>query len=291
MRQSRMKLLSSEEAVSPVIGVMLMLVVTIIIAAVVSAFAGGLIGNEDQKAPKLIMDAKIVNTGYWSSSYFKAEVTGVDDPIDTQDLKIMTSWSKKLVNGTTIDGGATMFPGDRNFRVFYVVNGWSAKDNWTYVCPQGYGPGVGLSGEENTNFWPFETGPNFTKPATMAQFETGGLTNYSWFSNTQSGTIMFARPFGGRLGGQATGGTAFTVGYGMAADTLQGNTGGGRYCYSYGTDSNGATFEPYPNSIDQMQAVLGNNWNYLRAGDVVTMKVIHTPSGKVIWQKDISVEG
>jgi hypothetical protein len=300
MRQSRMKLLSSEEAVSPVIGVMLMLVVTIIIAAVVSAFAGGLIGNDDQKAPKLTMDAKIVNTGYWQSSYFKAEVTGVDDPIDTRDLKIMTSWSKKLIDGTPIDGGATMVPGDRNFRVFYVVNGWSEKDNWTYVCPQGYGPGVGLSGEENTNFWPFEVkpgAPNYSKEpvlkASMAELEVGNLTNYSWFGNynLQSGTIMFARPFGGRLGGQATGGTAFTVGYGMAADTLQGNTGGGRYFYSYGTDKGGATFEPYPESIDQMMAVLGNNWNYLRAGDVVTMKVIHTPSGKVIWQKDISVEG
>ena len=40
-----------------------------------------------------------------------------------------------------------------------------------------------------------------------------------------------------------------------------------------------------------MQAVLGNNWNMLRAGDIVTMKVIHTPSGRVIWQKDISVQG
>lgn len=40
-----------DEAVSPVVGVMLMLVVTIIIAAVVSGFAGGLAG-ENQKAPQ-----------------------------------------------------------------------------------------------------------------------------------------------------------------------------------------------------------------------------------------------
>lgn len=40
-----------DEAVSPVVGVMLMLVVTIIIAAVVSGFAGGLVG-ENQKAPQ-----------------------------------------------------------------------------------------------------------------------------------------------------------------------------------------------------------------------------------------------
>ncbi|MFA5332677.1 MAG: type IV pilin N-terminal domain-containing protein [Methanoregula sp.] len=37
---------SNQDAVSPVIGVMLMLVVTIIIAAVVSAFAGGALGSQ-----------------------------------------------------------------------------------------------------------------------------------------------------------------------------------------------------------------------------------------------------
>ncbi|MGC9436230.1 MAG: type IV pilin N-terminal domain-containing protein, partial [Methanomicrobiales archaeon] len=39
-----------DDAVSPVIGVMLMLVVTIIIAAVVSAFAGGM-ADTGKKAP------------------------------------------------------------------------------------------------------------------------------------------------------------------------------------------------------------------------------------------------
>jgi FlaG/FlaF family flagellin (archaellin) len=39
----------TEHAVSPVVGVMLMLVVTIIIAAVVSAFAGGMTGDTKQR--------------------------------------------------------------------------------------------------------------------------------------------------------------------------------------------------------------------------------------------------
>jgi len=282
--------LQNDTAVSPVVGVMLMLVVTIIVAAVVSGFAGGLVGTNNQKAPQLAMDAQIVNTGYWPSSYFKAVVTGVDKPIDTRDLKIITSWSKTLINGTTVNGGATMVPGELNFHAYYKVNGWSQKDNWTMVCPQGYGPGVGLNGTEFSNFWPFEGSGSNVK---MDDVWSGKLTNYSWFGNynLKAGTVMFARPFGGRLGGQATGQTGFTVGYGVVADASQGNTGGGRYWYSYGTDSKGATFEPYPNSIDQMQAVLGNNWNLLRAGDQVEVKIIHTPSGKTIWQKLISVEG
>jgi hypothetical protein len=46
----------NNEAVSPVVGVMLMLVVTIIIAAVVSAFAGGL-ADDDAKARQAALEA------------------------------------------------------------------------------------------------------------------------------------------------------------------------------------------------------------------------------------------
>jgi hypothetical protein len=45
----------NNEAVSPVVGVMLMLVVTIIIAAVVSAFAGGL-ASDEAKAPQATLE-------------------------------------------------------------------------------------------------------------------------------------------------------------------------------------------------------------------------------------------
>ena len=281
----------NERAVSPVVGVMLMLVVVIIIAAAVSGFAGNLVGGKNQKTPQISMDAQIVNTGYWSSSYFKATVTGVDNPIPTKNLKIITSWSKTFPNGTVITGGANMTPGVLNFWVIYNTHSNGYYDNWTNVCPQGYGPGVGYNGTESANFWPVEGGPK-----TMAQFWSGVGTNTSWFGNydLESGTIMFARPFGGKLGGQATGTTAFAVGYGIPANTTAGIWGGGKYNYAYGVDpsgTSGATLNPYPGSIDQMEAVLGNNWNTLRAGDIVTMKVIHTPSGRVIWQKDISVQG
>jgi len=49
----------TSDAVSPVVGVMLMLVVTIIIAAVVSAFAGGL-GGSQEKTPQVSLKAKPV---------------------------------------------------------------------------------------------------------------------------------------------------------------------------------------------------------------------------------------
>ena len=50
-----------EDAVSPVIGVMLMLVVTIVIAAVVAAFAGG-IATDTEPTPSVVLNADVYNT-------------------------------------------------------------------------------------------------------------------------------------------------------------------------------------------------------------------------------------
>ena len=48
------KISFKEDAVSPVVGVMLMLVVTIIIAAVVSAFGTGMIGDTPSSKPTTV---------------------------------------------------------------------------------------------------------------------------------------------------------------------------------------------------------------------------------------------
>ena len=53
-----MKKSNKEDAVSPVIGVMLMLVVTIVIAAVVAAFASGL-GTDMESTPTAVFDVEI----------------------------------------------------------------------------------------------------------------------------------------------------------------------------------------------------------------------------------------
>ncbi|MDD1691023.1 MAG: type IV pilin N-terminal domain-containing protein [Methanoregula sp.] len=95
-----MKTMSSD-AVSPVVGVMLMLVVTIIIAAVVSAYSGGLAGAQ-QKTPQATLKATYFYNGcddsdttnslpdYSKSDYtvangFQFENTG-GDPFNLNDL-------------------------------------------------------------------------------------------------------------------------------------------------------------------------------------------------------------
>ena len=73
----------NESAVSPVIGVMMMLVVAIIIAAVVSAFAGGLTGTET-KPPQ----ATIQGTYGLSSDILQLYHAG-GDTLSTQKINIM----------------------------------------------------------------------------------------------------------------------------------------------------------------------------------------------------------
>jgi Protein of unknown function (DUF1628). len=276
-----------DRAVSPVVGVMLMLIVVVIIAAVVSGFSGGLLGNTE-KAPTLSMDVHIKNNGYWSGSYFSARVTGVEKGVATKDLKIVTSWSTTLSNGTHVTGGNTVVPGVNNTFVHLSPSRGTANENvFQYIAPQGFGTGIGDNGGTNSN------GPN-----------TGGTaSDKTSFGNYDllSGTSMFAQPFGETArptsGGHSS--TSYLVGYGV---------NGSRWSYTYGGPISAAAFyPPTQNSLpegtaltyaanqavgsyDSMMAVLGANWYNLRAGDVVTVSVIHTPSSKTIWEKQIIVE-
>ena len=93
-----MKRTEKDDAVSPVVGVMLMLVVTIIIAAVVAAFTGGLVGDT-KKAPTAVLDVEITHnynigmTGYpdnYAPNMIIKHISG--DSLKTSDLKITFSW-------------------------------------------------------------------------------------------------------------------------------------------------------------------------------------------------------
>ena len=69
---------NNEFAVSPVVGVMLMLVVTIIIAAVVSAFAGGMASSE-KKVPQATLSSS-VNLGDGIQGTFVSNAAGYTYP-------------------------------------------------------------------------------------------------------------------------------------------------------------------------------------------------------------------
>ena len=75
-----------EDAVSPVIGVMLMLVVTIVIAAVVAAFAGGL-ATETESAPVAVLDADVYEG---AKKVVLRSLSGDNLDLSATSLKVLT---------------------------------------------------------------------------------------------------------------------------------------------------------------------------------------------------------
>ena len=105
-----MKRTEKDDAVSPVVGVMLMLVVTIIIAAVVAAFAGGLVGDT-KKTPTAAFDVKIYNGTYPDmngvSTLYMMTITQIaGDNLLTKDLQLKFKWTNSAgeVLGGSYDG-------------------------------------------------------------------------------------------------------------------------------------------------------------------------------------------
>ena len=252
--------------VSPVVGVLLMLVVTIIIAAVVCAFAG-VLARDQEPSPSVSMDVTIKNGGGWANSYFKADVLSAREPIDTSKLKFITSWTtisitktdyttpggtvEKRNAGDPISGGATVVNAGNESNVFGWVGGGFGNNTYyadgNGTAPWGYGMGI--------------LEPNAGKPnAVTQQFGRYAITG---------GTIMKAYPAGqsGGFGYQSD-----TSGYGVA--TPYEYTG-----WKYVKES----------KVDGMQAVLGENWEHLRSGDQVRVKLVYIPTGAIIYDKHVVV--
>ncbi|MDD1728833.1 MAG: type IV pilin N-terminal domain-containing protein [Methanospirillum sp.] len=126
-----------EQAVSPVIGVLLMLTLTLIIAAIVNSYAGGLVETEP-KAPSVTIQATYSQTQGMEIRHISG------DPLPTSAVKVMVKPSesfgrnasqfssfvnkKYITNATGLlswDGITTsMRPGD----VFYIL-----RDNLSYL--------------------------------------------------------------------------------------------------------------------------------------------------------------
>ena len=90
----------SEDAVSPVIGIMLILVVTIVIAAVVTTFATGVV-DEIEPAPVSVLEVKILSNTFALEDHSDGKIfTGPDfqikhisgDEIDTGNIEIRVAW-------------------------------------------------------------------------------------------------------------------------------------------------------------------------------------------------------
>ena len=210
----------TDEGVSPVVGVMLMLSVTVIIAAIVSAAAGGLSGTE-KKAPSAILEVHFYeNRSYGENLYSNTmtieHISG--NPLQTRDLSISTYFRNE--SGQMIKGS--------------------------------------LLGEKTAPVGSDYCGVLFIND--RARFEgsplQGSDTGYrSWFGNASAVLMagdLLVTP------AQYYGSTHEN----LALDSLL----------------NFKTFDPS-----------GKINNGYRAGAVITVKIVHIPSGQVIFDKDVVV--
>ena len=147
-----------EDAVSPVVGVMLLLVVTVIIAAVVATFASGLVSTQ-QAAPTVAADVEILSVDTYATwgaaGKFEMKIVAVSDDVPTKDLKLVT---KYVVNNRTnpeekVSGGATVYGKVNNTNYYSTYQGETS--HYEYASPIGFGPGVQgsavTSGQYDTN--------------------------------------------------------------------------------------------------------------------------------------------
>lgn len=175
---------TKESAVSPVVGVMLMLVVTIIIAAVVAAFAGSIVTSAE-KAPNAILDVKLlksVNVGVdWNNNepiyapdFTIDHISG--DAVPVKDLAITFTWTNVSSNAVET---YTYYPRDDTGINFKATTGIS-----TYYSYGNYS--MYLNGNPSADSF----------NATLkngAHIQTAG--NYIYDGNTTGWTIMTGNPF------------------------------------------------------------------------------------------------
>jgi FlaG/FlaF family flagellin (archaellin) len=139
-RGSQQKQDQVTHAVSPVIGVMLMLIVTVIIAAVVSGYSAEFMGTPRQ-APTVLFDVHIYaqesltlssEEGYYGPDITITEISG--DVLPTKDLKITTTFTN--TGGTTFAGnlsGKVPVPcpaQNQNGGVLILYNGSQTNPLW-----------------------------------------------------------------------------------------------------------------------------------------------------------------
>ena len=170
-----------EDAVSPVVGVMLMLVVTIIIAAVVAAFAGGVM-TSTEKAPTAVLDVTIKNTdvsmgqsNIFATDVFIKHLSG--DEIPAKDISITFTWNDAVSGKTKTH---TYYPTTDTFIDFKDIDGIS----------DGYGYGNATMYLNGNPSYPIEEA--ILKNGVVLQ--TGGNYIYD-YSSTPANTVMTGNPF------------------------------------------------------------------------------------------------
>ncbi len=219
---------SKDSGVSPVVGVMLMLAVTIMIAAIVSATAGNF-SNTEKKAPSAILDVSIYaqkcyeDPNFCTPAMIIRHISG--NVLQTKDLQIVTYYT---VPGTSnISRGSIM--GEESVDV-HTTNSGIREYGVLYIS------GNNTYSDSDHSNW-FGNASAVFRPGDMLVTPAQSCDNdNSAYTYTISGQTIHENP---------------------AMEKLFPNL-------IFGTDE----FSP---------------------GGVVSVKIIHTPSGQIIYDKDVVI--
>lgn len=249
---------TGEDAVSPVVGVMLLLVVTVIIAAVVATFASGLVTTQ-QTVPTLAADVKIVSADSYVAAgavgKFEMNVIAVSEDIPTKDLKLVTKYTVTNRTDSTkkVSGGATVFGKTKN----------TNYSSYEYNSPIGYGPGVQgtalNSGAFKENQW-------FGYYALTEGTYMQNFGAYQYQGNVYGDDYKDPEP------------VTDTKSYYYPKLIAGGNT-----------FTENVILSMY-DTTDALDAILGTAWTNLKPGDTVDVTIIHVPTNGVLYTNTVTVE-
>ena len=153
-----------DEAVSPVIGVMLMLVVTIIIAAVVSGFSTGIVDTAE-KVPTASYDFTI-EAGDAGGSPIELRVLA-GDTVPTEDIQIVTTYTvPETFRGTVLENGGRVIKHTLDGSIYPFREGTTTSDST-----------IGI--DETIEGYPFV--PQTTGYSQTLFSGTGGFQNSQFF--------------------------------------------------------------------------------------------------------------
>jgi len=173
---------TNNNAVSPVVGVMLMLVVTIIIAAIVSAFAGGLT-QTNNKAPNVQIKA------YYSQADGMWIENDGPDVVSTMSTDVWVRCSDSFAN-------AQHMAWEVNKSSIAANNATNPLDGDLWVTSGGYnGAQAFKPGDRDYIAPPYQTGP-FLQPGASATYRfdsTANLGKTFWVEMTDKTGKIFAK--------------------------------------------------------------------------------------------------
>lgn len=166
----------NETAVSPVIGVMLMLVVTLVIAAFVSMFAGNAFASAEA-SPSTAINVKIISNGGANHDQYVMLIENAGgDSIPSADLKIMTYY---LASGTD----KSMYRSENSSRTMTAYT----ADGKSIIIPIITDASKGNFGDSQLNFgrYTFEPG------TIISTYNSAGTTKIVGFDVTDKTKFGF----------------------------------------------------------------------------------------------------